>query len=97
VTARLCRRLKPADYDLVTEGTVDRAVGALASSQVAAAALPFYELIRSWPPAQSCASFVHSGAWGQCRAKTKKKNRAFNTDRRHYSASGSAKAMYSPL
>jgi NitT/TauT family transport system substrate-binding protein len=37
--------LKPADYELVTIGLEYQALGALASGQVAAAALPFYELI----------------------------------------------------
>jgi ABC-type nitrate/sulfonate/bicarbonate transport system substrate-binding protein len=37
--------LKPGDYELVTIGMDDQAVGALASGQVVAAALPFYELI----------------------------------------------------
>jgi NitT/TauT family transport system substrate-binding protein len=37
--------LKPTDYELVTIGLEDQALGALASGQVAAAALPFYELI----------------------------------------------------
>jgi NitT/TauT family transport system substrate-binding protein len=37
--------LKPADYELVTIGMDDDAIGKLRSGQVAAAALPFYELI----------------------------------------------------
>jgi NitT/TauT family transport system substrate-binding protein len=37
--------LKPTDYELVTIGMEDQAVGALASGKVVAAALPFYELI----------------------------------------------------
>jgi NitT/TauT family transport system substrate-binding protein len=37
--------LKSTDYELVTIGMEDQAVGALASGKVAAAALPFYELI----------------------------------------------------
>jgi NitT/TauT family transport system substrate-binding protein len=37
--------LKPADYELVTIGMDDQALGALASGKVAAAALPLYELI----------------------------------------------------
>jgi NitT/TauT family transport system substrate-binding protein len=37
--------LKPADYELVTIGFQDEALGALASGKVAAAALPLYELI----------------------------------------------------
>ena len=37
--------LKPADYELVTIGMEDQAIGELASGKVVAAALPFYELI----------------------------------------------------
>jgi len=37
--------LKPADYELVTIGFEDEALGALTSGKVAAAALPLYELI----------------------------------------------------
>jgi NitT/TauT family transport system substrate-binding protein len=37
--------LKPADYELVTIGLEDQALGALRSGKVVAAALPFYELI----------------------------------------------------
>jgi len=37
--------LKPGDYELVTIGLEDEAVGKLRSGQVVAAALPFYELI----------------------------------------------------
>ena len=37
--------LKPADYELVTIGFEDEALGALRSGKVAAAALPLYELI----------------------------------------------------
>jgi len=37
--------LKPTDYELVTIGFEDQALGALASGKVAAAALPLYELI----------------------------------------------------
>jgi NitT/TauT family transport system substrate-binding protein len=37
--------LKPADYELVTIGLDDQALGALASGQVAAAALPLYEML----------------------------------------------------
>jgi NitT/TauT family transport system substrate-binding protein len=37
--------LQPADYELVTIGMEDQAIGELASGHVVAAALPFYELI----------------------------------------------------
>ena len=37
--------LKPSDYELVTIGLDDQALGALTSGQVAAAALPFYEML----------------------------------------------------
>ena len=37
--------LKPADYELVTIGLDDQALGALRSGKVAAAALPFYEML----------------------------------------------------
>jgi NitT/TauT family transport system substrate-binding protein len=37
--------LKPADYELVTVGFEDQALGALAAGKVAAVALPLYELI----------------------------------------------------
>lgn len=38
-------RLKPSDYELVTVGYDDQALGALTSGKVEAAALPLYELI----------------------------------------------------
>jgi len=38
-------RLKPSDYELVTVGYDDQAIGALTSGKVEAAALPLYELI----------------------------------------------------
>jgi NitT/TauT family transport system substrate-binding protein len=41
----LAAGLKPADYELVTIGMNDQALGALTSGEVAAAALPFYELL----------------------------------------------------
>jgi NitT/TauT family transport system substrate-binding protein len=44
-SALLAAGLKPADYELVTIGFQDEALGALASGKVAAAALPLYELI----------------------------------------------------
>jgi ABC-type nitrate/sulfonate/bicarbonate transport system substrate-binding protein len=44
-SALLAAGLKPDDYELVTIGMEEQAVGALSSGKVAAAALPFYELI----------------------------------------------------
>jgi ABC-type nitrate/sulfonate/bicarbonate transport system substrate-binding protein len=44
-SALLAAGLKPADYELVTIGLNDQALGALTSGKVAAAALPFYEML----------------------------------------------------